>query len=351
MTPQQRSTMYPGVPDRDFRVHHWRDGVAPLGELKSGFIEHVSRGRVSFPVRAEVNRLLLDGQYDWVFSIGQLVPHEVVGIANHNKNIFVGVGGFDTINKSHFLGAVCNMEKIMGRADTPVRAVLDELSRRFGPLMPPITYVQTVRSRHAQARLMVTRALYCGRGKAPFLLGAPVAREANLTLLDEPLRKVVVYLDPSEFTSTWLGNKAIYRLRCAMANDGELNVLGPGVESFGEDPQIDALIRRYGYHGTEATLKAVAADPNGLGSNLSAAAHLIHGSSEGRFRITWAPGRLTREEIEGVGYSYGDLNELMARYDPATMVDGPNQLPGGESVYFVSNPALGLWSLRSRFED
>jgi hypothetical protein len=351
MTQMQRTTMYPGITEEDFRVHHWRDEVAPLGVLEPDVIERISGGRVSFPVRAEVNRLLLDWQYDWIFSIGQLVPHEVVGIANHNKNIFVGVGGFDTINKSHFLGAVCNMEQIMGRGETPVRALLDEMSRRFGNFMPPITYVQTVRSRHAPSNGIVTRALYCGRGKAPFLLGAPIAREANLTLLDEPLKKVIVYLEPSEFTSTWIGNKAVYRLRCAMADDGELIVLGPGVESFGEDSRIDALIRQYGYRGTGSTLEAVGADPDGLGSNLSAAAHLIHGSSEGRFRIVWAAGHLTRAEVDGVGYEFGDLNELLERYNPDTLADGPNQLPNGESVYFVSNPALGLWSLRSRFEE
>jgi hypothetical protein len=160
---------------------------------------------------------------------------------------------------------------------------------------------------------------------------------------------VVVYLDPAEFKSTWLGNKAIYRTRMAMADGGDLIILAPGLKEFGEDREIDRLIRKYGYRGTPATLAAVKANVE-LQKNLSAAAHLIHGSSEGRFNITYCPGRLTRQEIEGAGFRYADLKEMTRRYDPARLKDGWNTLDDGGQIFYISNPALGLWAHRGRFE-
>jgi hypothetical protein len=115
------------------------------------------------------------------------------------------------------------------------------------------------------------------------------------------------------------------------------------VRSFGEDKQIDELIRAYGYRGTERTLSLVA-EGSPLAKNLSAAAHLIHGSSEGRFQIAYAPGHLTQEEIEGVGYSYRDLREVEERYRPEGKNTGYYTDSEGGEYYFIANPALGLWS-------
>jgi hypothetical protein len=134
----------------------------------------------------------------------------------------------------------------------------------------------------------------------------------------------------------------------AIEDDGELVVLAPGVREFGEDQEIDRLIRTYGYVDTSMVLRAVE-DNEDLRANLGAAAHLIHGSSEGRFTIVYCPGHLTRDEIEGVNYSYGDLETMMARYDPRSLKDGYNRMPDGEKIFFISNPALGLWAERSRF--
>jgi hypothetical protein len=164
--------------------------------------------------------------------------------------------------------------------------------------------------------------------------------------VDEPIRKAVVYLDPHEFHSTWIGNKAVYRTRMALADGAELIILAPAVKEFGEDKGIDALIRKYGYRGTPATLAAVDANPD-LASDLSAAAHLIHASSEGRFTITWCPGKLTKEEIEGVGFQYGDLTTMLERYDLAKLTHGYNRV-GGEDIFFIANPGLGLWAHKSR---
>jgi hypothetical protein len=144
-----------------------------------------------------------------------------------------------------------------------------------------------------------------------------------------------------------LGNKAIYRTRMAIADEGELIVLAPAVKTFGEDPEIDRLIRQYGYRTTPEIMRFMNENQD-LRNNLSAAAHLIHGSSEGRFTIVYCPGELTRDEIEGVGYQYAELCDVQQRYDPAHLVDGWNTMPAGERIYYISNPALGLWAHRSR---
>lgn len=342
MTAAEMDRMFPGIPHAVFRVHDWRRDLTRLGEVPADVIAELSEGKLDYSVNIEVNRLLVEGHWDAIISVGQLVPHEVIGIANHAKNVFVGTGGVDTINKTHFLGAVYGMERIMGQAKTPVRAVLDYGARHFARHLP-IRYLLTVRGRDAQGKL-VTKGMYAGDDEDCFLQGAELVRQVNLDRVPRPLTKAVVYLDPEEFRSTWLGNKAVYRTRMAMADDGELIVLAPGVREFGEDPEIDRLIRKYGYRGTPATLAAVKASSE-LASNLSAAAHLIHGSSEGRFSITYCPGHLSRQEIESVGFRFAPLNEMLLRYPPERLVDGYNQLPDGEEIFFISNPGLGLWTV------
>jgi len=333
------------IPLDRFIAHDWRKDVVLRGVIPGAFLKELSGGKVDYEVKVEVNRRLFEN-YDLILSIGQVVPHEVVGMANYTKNILVGVGGADTINKSHFLGAVCNMEKALGHADTPVRRLINHGAQSFLAGMP-IRYILTVMERDPVECRMKMRGFYAGDGDDLFKDACDLCRKVNVTLLDTPLKKVVVWLDPEEFRSTWLGNKAIYRSRMAIADNGELIILAPGLKEFGEDKEIDRLIRRYGYKGTPNTLRCVAEHVE-LRNNLSAAAHLIHGSSEGRFSVTYCPGRLTREEIEGVGFRYADLAGMLARYNPELLRDGFNTVDG-ESVFFIRNPALGLWSWRANF--
>jgi nickel-dependent lactate racemase len=348
MSAREIDEMFRGVPAEKFRVHNWREDMVTLGEVPGHYLADISGGRVSYAWPAQVNRLLAGGDYELILSVGQVVPHEVIGMANHNKNIFVGTGGPEGINKSHFLGAVYGMEKIMGRSDTPVRKVLNYASREFAADLP-IVYVQTVVSPDTDRNLKI-RGLYIGDDEECFKKACELSLKVNFEMLDKPLDKVVVYLDPDEFKSTWLGNKSIYRSRMALADEGELLVLGPGVKEFGEDKTIDLLIRKYGYRTSPEILDFVESNAD-LMDNLSAAAHLIHGSSENRFRITYCPGHLSREEIDGVGFRYGELDKMMRKYNPQELRDGYNTMPDGEEVFFISNPALGLWAYEGRFEN
>ena len=338
--------MFGDVPRNLFRVHDWRNDVVTMGTIPSEYIQKISEGKLDYTWPAQVNKLLAHGGHDLILSIGQVVPHEVIGMANYNKNIFIGTGGSEGINKSHFIGAVYGMERIMGRAESPVRNVLNYASTHFTNHLP-IVYIQTVVSKDSAGKLQI-RGLYVGDDFECFKQAAALSLEVNFEMVERPIKKAVVWLDPEEFKSTWLGNKSVYRTRMALADGADLMVLAPGLKEFGEDKEIDRLIRKYGYAGTPKTLEAVEENQE-LRDNLGAAAHLIHGSSEGRFTVTYCSGKLTREEIESVHFRYVSLDEMMKRYNPEKLTDGFNIMPDGEEVFFISNPALGLWAHRDRF--
>ena len=225
MKPEQLTHMFPGVPLDLFREHRWRDDVVTLGEVPAAFVSDVTGGLYDRPWRAQVNKLLRDGGHDLIFSLGQVVPHEVIGMANYNKNIFVGTGGAEGINESHYLSAVYGLEQTLGQANTPLRRILNYAQDQFcGEL--PLLYALTVIQQMPDGALH-TRGLYIGDDHETFFQAAELAEKVNICELDRAPQHIVAYLDPSEFKSTWLGNKAIYRTRLAIATGGRLTVLGP----------------------------------------------------------------------------------------------------------------------------
>ncbi len=347
MTKDEIKKMFLDTPIDLFREHNWRNDIVTLGEVPADFLKKISEGKVNYPWPAQVNKILIEGNYDLILSIGQVVPHEVIGMANYNKNIFIGTGGAEGINKSHFLGAAYGMERILGRAINPVREVLNYASKHFLENMPVI-YILTVVGADENNKLAV-RGLFIGDDLECFKQASKLSLEVNVTMLEKPLSKVLVYLDPSEFKSTWLGNKSIYRTRMAIADGGELIVLAPGVKEFGEDKEIDKLIRKYGYIGIEKVLEFVKKEDD-LKNNLSAAAHLIHGSSEGRFKITYCTKHLTKKEVESVNFQHAVLSGMLEKYNPEKLNTGYNKLPDGEKIYFIPNPAIGLWAFKDRFK-
>ncbi len=335
----------PDVPYSVFVPHRWKDDIVKIGTVPAEYVREVSEGLIDYPIDVEVNKRLLDPSYDLIISVGQVVPHEVVGMANYSKNIFVGCGGKTIINRSHFLGAVYGMERVMGKDFSPVRKVFDYAETQFIKNMP-LMYILTVTT--VDAGEVNLEGLYIGRERFLFENALEQSQKRNLIFLDRAPKKVVVYLDEREFKSTWLGNKSVYRTRMAIADNGELLILAPGVRKFGEDSGIDALIRKYGYVGRLKVLEAYKQNED-LQDNLSAAAHLIHGSSDGRFSITYAVENLTREEVEGVNFNYMQLSDALARYNPAELKDGWNTLPDGEEIFYISNPAIGLWADKKKF--
>ena len=348
MTEEQWRAMFGDIPYERMLVHRWRTDVVKLGEIPAEFLSEITEGLWDKPVSAEVNRLVMDGSYDLIISPGQVVPHEVIGMANHSKNLFVGVGGSEMINKSHMVGAVYGMERMMGKDHTPVRRMFDYGMEHFLKDRP-ILFVLTVTT--APGGNICTHGLFIGEGRECLTNAVKLAQQKNIDFVEHGVKKCVVYLDPSEFKSTWLGNKAVYRTRMAMADGGELIILAPGVERFGEDDKVDKLIRKYGYRGRLHTLEEFRKPENAdLSENMGAAAHLIHGSSDGTFTITYAVKNITQEEISSVGFNAADYDELAKKYNPEKLKYGYNTVDG-EEVYYIPNPALGLWINREKFEE
>jgi nickel-dependent lactate racemase len=255
LSEKELNAMFGDIPRELFRIHDWRKDLVTLGTVPADYVRTQSEGAVDFAWPAQVNRLVAQGGHDLILSLGQVVPHEVIGMANHNKNILVGTGGVEGIGKSHFLGAAFGMERIMGRADNPVRRVLNYASENFARHLP-IVYVLTVVGKPVHGDRPVL-GLFVGDDLECFKMAANLSLQSNVEIFNRPLAKVVAYLDPAEFKSTWLGNKAIYRTRMALADGAELIILAPGVKEFGEDKGIDGLIRKHGYCGTPKILSLV----------------------------------------------------------------------------------------------
>ena len=348
VTREEAADMFGDIPFERFLEHNWRTEVVRLGEVSGEYLSEITDGLWTDPVSVEVNKRVMDESYDLILSVGQVVPHEVIGMANHAKNLFVGVGGSDMINKSHMVGAVYGMERMMGRDYTPVRKLFDYALKTFlGDR--PIVFVLTVTT--APGGVIHTHGLFIGDTRKVLEEAVALAQEKNIDFVEHGIKKCVVYLDPKEFQSTWLGNKAVYRTRMAVADDGDLIILAPGVTHFGEDAQIDKLIRKYGYCGRLKVLELFNANKD-LQENMGAAAHLIHGSSDGRFRITYAVRpHMPREDVENANFLWADYDETVKRYDPQKLHYGYNTLPDGEEIFFIPNPALGLWINREKFSE
>lgn len=347
-TAEENRMMFGSIPHERIHPHDWRDGCVKLGEIPAAYVKEVSKGKADWPIPIELNRMLMEEKWDLIINVGCVVPHEVLGFANHNKNYFIGLGGKNTICASHMMAACYGIENNLGCLVTPLRACYNKAEEEMLGNLPDL-YVQVVLARNKDDEL-ATIGFYVGDDLDTYLRAAKLSRERNITTFDEPVKKIVAVMQADEFRRTWVANKAIYRTRMAMADDGELLILAPGLERFGEQPEVDAFIRKYGYRGTPYVMENYRKNAD-MQDLAHAAAHLIHGSSEGRFRITYAPGKMTREEVEGVGYGYAALEEMMKRYRPEGRTEGRHVLPDGEEFFFIPTPSAGLWSTKQRLYE
>ena len=344
-TPEENRRMFGAIPNERIHAHDWRDGCVHLGEVSADFVRQACGGVADWPIPVLLNRMLMTEPWDLVINVGHVVPHEVLGFANHNKNYFIGLGGKETICAAHMLAATCGIENNLGCLVTPTRACFNKAEDDLLGGLPDL-YVQVVLARDEQDELVHT-GVFVGDDLETYLAAARQSREQNITVFEEPVQKMVCVMQADEFVSTWVANKAVYRTRMALADGGELVIIAPGLKRFGEQPEVDAFIRKYGYCGTPKVTAGYRtnADMQDLGH---ATAHLIHGSSEDRFTITYAPGDLTAQEIEGVNFRYADLNETLARYQPDKLQQGWNTTADGERFFFIPTPSAGLWATREK---
>ena len=344
-TPEENRRMFGSIPEERIHAHDWRYGCVQVGEISAQEVSASCQGVADWAMPIVLNRSLMEDPWDLVINVGHVVPHEVLGFANHNKNYFIGLGGKDLICASHLMAACCGIENNLGNLVTPVRHCFNLAEERFLGQLPDL-YVQVVMARNPQGELVHT-GVYVGDDLETYLAAARQSREQNITVFEEPVKKIVCVMQGDEFVSTWVANKAVYRTRMALADGGELLILAPGLKRFGEQPDVDAIIRKYGYAGTPAVMSEYSRQAD-LQELAHATAHLLHGSSEGRFRVTYAPGFLSRAEMEQVRFGYADLNEMVARYRPDELREGWQRTTDGEEYFFIPTPSAGLWSTSAR---
>lgn len=347
-TPEENRAMFGSIPNERIHAHDYKHGVTRLGVVPASVMEEKSGGKVRVEIPIDLNSMLVGEKWDLVVNVGHVVPHEVLGFANHNKNYFIGLGGKETLCASHIAAAYFGIENNLGRLITPLRACYNYAEEKFLAHLPDV-FVQIVMARDEQQRYVQT-GLHVGDDLETYLVAARQSRRQNVTLLDEPVKKIVAVMQADEFRSTWVANKAVYRTRLAMADGGELLIIAPGLERFGEQPEIEQIIRRYGYCGTPRVMELLKTQRD-LQEFANGAAHLMNGSPEGRFRVTYAPGKLTKQEIESVHFGYADLDDTLKRYPPDRLTEGWNTMPDGERIYFINTPSAGLWSTKARMAD
>lgn len=328
-----------GIPMEAYLIHDFKESIEVVGTVPGEFLDEISEGLFKEDVTVAVNRELLSGKYDAIISIGQVVPHEIAGMAGYTKNLVVGCGGGEMINVSHFLGVFFGRHRIVGETDTPPRRLFDYAQKNMLDALP-LTFVLTVMSQ--QGGKDVYRGIFIGKERETFEQAAVLSQKVNITHVEKQVKKCVVWMDPHSYHSTWVTNKAIYRTQKMVAEDGEIIVIAPGVCVFGENDLADKAIRKYGYRPREEMLELYQSDPL-LRGNMSLAGHLIRSVPSSRTKITYCTNKLTREEIEHANFCYMTVEEALEAYPCEDWETGWKTLPNGEEIYFVRNAALGLW--------
>ncbi|HEY8967009.1 MAG TPA: lactate racemase domain-containing protein [Candidatus Methylacidiphilales bacterium] len=346
-TEAENKWMFGSIPHSRIHAHDWRDGVTRVGVIPASLVKEGTGGKADWEIPVDLNTMLMTEKWDLIINVGHVVPHEVLGFANHNKNYFIGLGGKETICASHIAAGVYGIENNLGNLITPLRACYNWAEKEFLGHLPDV-YLQVVMKRDAENKLVHT-GLFVGDDLETYLEAARLSRAVNITTFDKPIRKIVAHMQGDEFRSTWVANKAVYRTRMAMADGGELLIIAPGLERFGEQPDVDALIRKYGYDTTPWVLERYKTNAD-MQDLAHGTAHLIHGTSEGRFTIRYAPGHIAKADMEQVKFEWADLAETLKRYPIDKMKEGWNTMPDGEEVFYISTPSAGLWSTKERLE-
>ncbi len=350
LSKENRIKNYGKIPEQVFKIHNWRDSVKNIGQISSEDIKELSNDVLDYTIDVDINQNLLNKEYDHIISIGQVYPHETAGFSNGVKNILYGLGGSDFINKTHFLSAVVGIDNIIGQTQNPIQNLFKYASDSFLKERVKIHYISYVISTNINAESFL-QGLFFGDAEnysRIFSKASKLSYNNNINVISDPLKNILVFLDPQNYSSTWRGNEAIYRTRRALENNGNLVIIAPGLTNFIEDPTLDDLIRKFGYLGKEAILEKVNKSKL-LQENLSLAAHLIQGSSENKFKITYCTKNLSENDFRTVNYNWMNLEGAIKYYQIKKLKRGLNILPDGNEIFYITNPSINLWIARKKF--
>ncbi len=374
MTPDELRSMFgPQIPLRDYLYHDWRWGVVRAHTLGARELvrllgtdrneedgESGESGDSSVRLRGTtrtgqlhvyINHHIMSRRYTRIVSIGQVAPHEVVGMSNHVKNLVIGCGGKQVIDFSHYYSAKIGMANLIGTPNTPIRTLLNAIYDASLAHLP-VHFAMTVMTEELDG-IFRPYALCIGDDTECFDAAAAASTEANIIPEPRCYDLVVAYLPRRQYRSLWLANKAIYRLSDIVATGGELLIIAPGVDRVAEDDAFgDLIVRHGGYMGSAAVERELNQSGrrrrgrHSLSANLAVAAHLIHGSPEERYKVTYATDSLSPELLQRLGYQHRTLASINA-YRPFRRPVGGCTNALGRDYYYVYNPGFRLWRCSS----
>ena len=255
-TPEENRRMFGAIPEERIHAHDWRGGCVPLGEIPADYVRQTTRGEADWPIPIHLNRSL---------DRGAVGPDHQRRARRAARGARVRQSQQELFHRPWRQGddlRVAHRRRLLRHREQPghaghARPRLLQQGRRANSSAVCPTF--TSRSSWPAA----TRVSWCTPASTWATTWRPIwrprrqSREQNITVLDEPIQKIVCVMQGDEFFSTWVANKAIYRTRMALADGGELLVIAPGLKRFGEQPEVDALIRKYGYCGTPKVMEAL----------------------------------------------------------------------------------------------
>jgi nickel-dependent lactate racemase len=354
--------MFGDIPESLFVNHNWND-VTEVGRFPRSYLEELCSRPLDFlpeEIPVELNTAFYEGmksgRYTCCLSFGPVFPHEVVGFSNGVKNRWVGIGGRHFLDASHsMMGLGYGMENTLGVLDTPLRKLLNRATEDFIPDFDIIDVLTVLGA--DEDGFPCVKGFFMGDDFETHAKAAALSEKLNVDYLDEAAEDVVVYLDPDEYKSFWLGNKAVYRTGMGIARGGRLHVLAPGVRSFSdsaEQGERERLIEEVGYKGLSHVRKCLESTP-GLKDNLSVAAHCVHGSplmddgGDPLFEIIYYtnPNHMPRKRVENAGFKWGDYGQVEDVSLPDSQGFHDNFGIGrSKKVYFVPDPGMALLKVK-----
>ncbi len=335
ISPEERREEYAEV---QFHNHEWNNpnALREIGVIPASDIAELSGGRFEMELPVTINRRLFD--YDQIIIVGPVFPHEVVGFSGGNKYLFPGVSGPELLNFFHWLGAVISNPKIIGHKWTAVRKVVDRAGGMVA--VDKRCFAMVVRPDKSLA------GLFFGTPESAWDAAADLSDKTHIVYKDRPFHTVLSCAPPM-YDDIWVGGKCMYKLEPVLADEGELIIYGPHINSISHTHE--AGIQEVGYHCSSWLLEhweKYKNHPWGLlahSSHVKGIGQVIEGTEKPRANVTLATG-LSEEVCRQINLGYRNpesinIEDYADREDEGVLL----VRKAGEMLYRLSDPPA--WAL------
>jgi len=233
ITPDERRGKYAAV---KFFNHDWQkpQTLTSVGRISAAEIRKISGGLFCEEVNVAINKLIF--QYDELFILGPVFPHEVVGFSGGHKYIFPGIAGQEIINFFHWLGAVITNPVINGNKWTPTRYVVEKAAS-FIKVPRQLFAIVAVENK--------LKGIFIGDCTEAWEKAADLSSDVHIVYKDKAY-KTILAIAPKMYEDLWTAAKAMYKLEPIAADDATLIIYAPHITeiSYTHGKFIDKI----GYH-------------------------------------------------------------------------------------------------------